>query len=77
MRYITTGERAQNKMASGCQRAPTRSSMCLDERIKLKYEGGGNLVKVSLFNEAMALHEAAMDGVVYKVVDMYHARWMV
>ena len=57
--------------------ASTRSSTCLDERIKLKYEGGGNLVKVSLFNEAMALHEAAVDGVVHKVVDMYHARWMV
>ena len=77
MRYITTGEGAKNKMASGCQRAPTRSSTCLDERIKLKYEGGGNLVKVSLFNEAMALHEAGVDGVVHKVVGMYHARWMV
>ena len=25
----------------------------------------------------MALHEAGVDGVVHKVVSMYHARWMV
>ena len=31
-------------------------------------------MKVSLFNEAMALHEAVVDGVVHKVVGMYHAR---
>ena len=30
-------------------------------------------MKVSLFNEAMALHEAGVDGVVHKLVGMYHA----
>ena len=51
--------------------------MYLAERIKFKYEGGGKPEKVSLFNEAMTLHEAGVDGVVHEVVGMYRARWMV
>ena len=30
--------------------------------------GGGKPVKVSLFNEAMSLHEAGVHGVVHRVV---------
>ena len=52
-------------------------STCLAERIKFKYEGGGKPEKVSLFNEAMALHEAGVGGIVHEVVGMYRARWMV
>jgi hypothetical protein len=44
--------------------------MCLDKRIKVKYEGGGKPVKLSLFNEAMALHESRVDGVVHEVVNL-------
>ena len=39
-----------------------------------KCEGGGKPAKVCLFNEAMALHEAGVDGVVHEVVGMYRAR---
>ena len=38
---------------------------------------GGKPEKVSLFNEAMTLHEAGVDGIVHEVVGMYRARWMV
>uniref|UniRef100_A0ACD6AD76 Uncharacterized protein n=1 Tax=Avena sativa TaxID=4498 RepID=A0ACD6AD76_AVESA len=41
--------------------------MCLDESIKFKCEGGGKLVKGSLFNEDMSLHKAGVGGVVHKV----------
>ena len=51
--------------------------MCLDERIKFKCEGGGKPVKVSLFNEAMSLHEAGVDGVVHEVAGMYTLGWTV
>ena len=65
------------RLCEGIIAVEASSSMGLDERIKFKYDGGGKPVKVSLFNEAMALHEAGVDGVVHKVVGMYHARWMV
>jgi hypothetical protein len=48
--------------------------MCLHERIKVKCEEGGKPVKGNLFNEDLSLHEAGVDGVVHKVVDMYCAR---
>jgi hypothetical protein len=34
-----------------------KSSTCLNEEIKLKHIVGRGLVKVSLFNEDMSLHE--------------------
>jgi hypothetical protein len=48
--------------------------MCLDERIKSKYEWGGKPVKGSLFNEDLSLHEAGVGGVVHEVVSMYCTR---
>jgi hypothetical protein len=48
--------------------------MCLDERIKFKYEWGDKPVKGSLFNEDLSLHEAGVGGVVHEVVNMYCAR---
>ena len=64
VRYITMGEGTKTRWRMAIS-ASTKSSMCLDERIKFKCEGGGKPVKVSLFNEAMALHEAGVDGVVH------------
>jgi hypothetical protein len=48
--------------------------MCLDKRIKFKYEVGGKPVKGSLFNEDLSLHESGVDGVIHEVVSMYCAR---
>jgi hypothetical protein len=68
------GRRRNKRIAGSCQRASTKSSTCLDERINVKCEGGGKPVKGSLFNEDLSLHEAGVDGVVHEVVGMYCAR---
>jgi hypothetical protein len=47
--------------------------MCIDERIKFNYEGGGKPVKGSLFHDDLSLHEAGVVEGVHEVVGKYCA----
>jgi hypothetical protein len=46
--------------------------MCIDERIKFNYEGGGKPVKGSLFHDDLSLHEAGVAEGVHEVDPVFH-----